>query len=50
MIVTDVIIYIGMVMENFIKKVESLQQKALSQIAKEERAPVTEKEQLRYIG
>ena len=37
-------------MENFIKKVEALQRKALMQIAKEERAPVQEKEQLRYIG
>jgi uncharacterized protein (TIGR00162 family) len=36
-------------MEKFIKKIEELQQKALSQIAKEERAPAT-KEQLRYIG
>lgn len=37
-------------MEKFIKKVESLQKKALMQISKEERAPVEGKEQLRYIG
>ncbi len=37
-------------MERFIKKVEELQQRALAQIAKEEKAPVTAKEQLRYIG
>jgi len=37
-------------MEHFIKRVENLQKKALMQIAKEERAPVSEKEQLRYIG
>jgi len=37
-------------MEKFIKKVEELQKKALSQIAKEEKAPVKGKEQLRYIG
>ncbi len=37
-------------MEGFIKKVEELQKKALMQIAKEEKAPVQGKEQLRYIG
>jgi len=37
-------------MERFIKRVESLQKKAIMQIAKEEKAPVSEKEQLRYIG
>jgi uncharacterized protein (TIGR00162 family) len=37
-------------MEKFIKKVESLQKKALMQISKEEKAPVEGKEQLRYIG
>ncbi len=37
-------------MEKFIKKVEDLQKKALNQIAKEEKAPVMGKEQLRYIG
>lgn len=37
-------------MEKFIKKVEDLQRKALSQIAKEEKAPVKGQEQLRYIG
>jgi uncharacterized protein (TIGR00162 family) len=37
-------------MEKFIKKVEDLQRKALNQIAKEEKAPVKGKEQLRYIG
>lgn len=37
-------------MERFIKRVESLQRKAIMQIAKEEKAPVSEKEQLRYIG
>jgi len=37
-------------MEGFIKKVEDLQKKALMQIAKEEKAPVQGKEQLRYIG
>lgn len=37
-------------MERFIKRVENLQRKALMQISKEERAPVSEKEQLRYIG
>jgi uncharacterized protein (TIGR00162 family) len=37
-------------MERFIKKVEDLQKKALLQIAKEEKAPVKGKEQLRYIG
>ena len=37
-------------MEKFIKKVEELQRKAIMEIAKEKRAPVKEKEQLRYIG
>lgn len=37
-------------MERFIKRVETLQRKAIMQIAKEEKAPVSEKEQLRYIG
>jgi len=37
-------------MEKFIKKVEDLQKKALMQIAKEEKAPIEGKEQLRYIG
>jgi len=37
-------------MEKFIKKVEGLQRKALMQIAKEEKAPIKEEEQLRYIG
>jgi uncharacterized protein (TIGR00162 family) len=37
-------------MESFIKRVENLQRKALMQISKEEKAPVSEKEQLRYIG
>ncbi len=38
-------------MEHFIKKVEALQRKALQQIGKDEtKAPVSEKEQLRYIG
>lgn len=37
-------------MEKFMKKVESLQKKALMQISKDERAPVEGKEQLRYIG
>ncbi|UCD07492.1 MAG: proteasome assembly chaperone family protein [Candidatus Aenigmatarchaeota archaeon] len=37
-------------MEKFIKKVEDLQRKALTQISKEEKAPVKGKEQLRYIG
>ena len=37
-------------MEKFIKKVEALQRRALMQIAKEEKAPIQEKEQLRYIG
>ena len=37
-------------MEKFIKKVEDLQRKALTQISKEEKAPVEGKEQLRYIG
>jgi len=37
-------------MEHFIKKVEDLQHKALQQMGKSEKAPVKEKEQLRYIG
>ena len=37
-------------MEKFIKKVESLQKKALMQISKPEKAPVKEKDQMRYIG
>ena len=37
-------------MEKFIKKVENLQKKAITQIAKDESAPVQGKEQLRYIG
>jgi uncharacterized protein (TIGR00162 family) len=37
-------------MEGFIKKVESLQKKALEDIQKQERAPVEDKSQLRYIG
>lgn len=37
-------------MEKFMDKVENLQKKALSQIAKDEKAPVQGKEQLRYIG
>ncbi len=37
-------------MEKFMKKIESLQKKALMQISKEEKAPVEGKEQLRYIG
>lgn len=37
-------------MEGFIRKVESLQKKALEDIQKHERAPVEGKEQLRYIG
>lgn len=37
-------------MEQFIKRVETLQKKAIMQIAKDEKAPVSEKEQLRYIG
>ena len=37
-------------MERFIRRVETLQRKAIMQIAKEEKAPVSEKEQLRYIG
>lgn len=37
-------------MERFIKRVENLQRKAIMQIAKEEKAPVSEQEQLRYIG
>jgi uncharacterized protein (TIGR00162 family) len=37
-------------MEKFIKKVESLQRKAIMEMGKEEKAPVSGKEQLRYIG
>ena len=37
-------------MEKFIKKVENLQKKAITQISKDESAPVQGKEQLRYIG
>ena len=37
-------------MEKFIKKIEDLQRKALMQISKEQKAPVKEGEQLRYIG
>jgi uncharacterized protein (TIGR00162 family) len=37
-------------MEVFIKKVESLQKKALEDIQKHDKAPVEGKEQLRYIG
>ena len=37
-------------MEKFMDKIESLQKKALTQIAKDEKAPVSGKEQLRYIG
>lgn len=37
-------------MEKFIKKIEDLQRKALTQISKEEKAPVKGQEQLRYIG
>jgi len=37
-------------MEKFIKRVENLQRKALMEISKEAKAPVTGKEQLRYIG
>jgi len=37
-------------MEGFIKKVETLQKKAIEDIRKQERAPVEGKEQLRYIG
>lgn len=37
-------------MERFIRKVEELQKKAVMEIAKEKKAPVKEKEQLRYIG
>ncbi|MBI4019783.1 MAG: proteasome assembly chaperone family protein [Candidatus Aenigmarchaeota archaeon] len=37
-------------MESFIKKVEALQRKALTQMGKDDRAPVKEEEQLRYIG
>ena len=37
-------------MEKFLKRVESLQKKALMQISKEGKAPVNEEEQLRYIG
>lgn len=37
-------------MEKFIKKVESLQRKALMQMSKGDKAPVEDKQQLRYIG
>lgn len=37
-------------MEDFIKKVETLQKKALMQITRDDKAPVKGKEQLRYIG
>ncbi|MBI4175649.1 MAG: proteasome assembly chaperone family protein [Candidatus Aenigmarchaeota archaeon] len=37
-------------MEKFIKKVETLQRKALTNMGKDEKAPVKEEEQLRYIG
>ena len=37
-------------MEKFLKKVETLQKKALLDISKSDKAPVKEKEQLRYIG
>jgi len=37
-------------MESFIKKVETLQRKALQQLSKEEHGAPEEKEQLRYIG
>ncbi len=37
-------------MEKFIKKVESLQKKALMQMSKTDKAPVEDKQQLRYIG
>ncbi len=37
-------------MEKFIQKVEDLQKKALLQISKEGKAPVKDKEELRYIG
>jgi uncharacterized protein len=37
-------------MEKFMDKVENLQKKALMQMAKDEKAPVQGKEQLRYIG
>ena len=37
-------------MEGFIKKVESLQKKALEDMHKTDKAPVEGKEQLRYIG
>jgi len=37
-------------MEKFIKKVETLQKKAIMQINKDEKAPGEAKEQLRYIG
>ena len=37
-------------MEKFIKKIESLQRKAIMEISKDEKAPVKGKEQLRYIG
>jgi len=37
-------------MEEFLRKVESLQKKAVMEISKGEKAPVKGKEQLRYIG
>lgn len=37
-------------MEKFIKKVESLQKKALEQMTKGDKAPIEDKQQLRYIG
>ncbi|MBI2675515.1 MAG: proteasome assembly chaperone family protein [Candidatus Aenigmarchaeota archaeon] len=37
-------------MEKFIKKIESLQRKAVMEIAKDEATPVVKKEEMRYIG
>ncbi len=37
-------------MEKFIRKIEDLQRKALMQMTKEQKAPVKQGEQLRYIG
>ncbi len=37
-------------MEKFIKKIESLQRKAVMEIAKDEATPVVRKEEMRYIG
>ncbi|MEM5798927.1 MAG: proteasome assembly chaperone family protein [Candidatus Aenigmatarchaeota archaeon] len=37
-------------MERLIKKIQELQEKAISQLAKEEERPPVKKEQLRYIG